>query len=364
MTTSRFRQQHVRAQASHVLLSWGVPSDATKIIADVMVDTDLSAIDSHGISMLPVYEGRVVKGEIDVTAAPAVVQEGDAHALIDARQGLGHPAAVMAARMAADKARASGVAAVAVRGSHHYGACGYYVRSISEQGLLGLTATTTRTVAVVPTGGAEPRLGTNPLAFAAPTSRGFPVAVDVSTATVALNKVKVYQDFGTPLPEGWVLDEHGESVTDPDRAMHYLRERSDGGLTPLGGVPLMSNHKGYGLGLMVQILSATLSGAALAPLQKAGEPDDIGHVFLAVDPVRFRPEGGFLEDMNALVDSMKQTPPSDPEQPVLVPGEPEALARAERSSLGIPLPAALLARLESLCERSGARFVLTEDAAL
>ena len=147
---------------------------------------------------------------------------------------------------------------------------------------------------MVPTRGAAPVLGTNPIAFAAPARRNRPFVLDMATTTVAANKVKVYDLNRKPLPEGWVVDERGPPVTDAALAMDYLFKRPEGGLTPLGGTPEMGSHKGYGLAMMVQILGATLTGGSFSPLRNRDadgpdEPDNIGHFFLAIDPKAFRP---------------------------------------------------------------------------
>jgi LDH2 family malate/lactate/ureidoglycolate dehydrogenase len=127
----------------------------------------------------------------------------------------------------------------------------------------------------------------------------------------------------------------------------------------------MSSHKGYGLSVMVQILSATLSGASFTPIRRRtqgrGDPDDIGHFFMALDPKAFREEGEFEDDLDAVIDVLHASAPTDAAEPVLVAGEPEALARAERSRTGIPVPEALATRIRAICARTGAPYVLTAD---
>src|SRR5437016_7216498 len=147
----------------------------------------------------------------------------------------------------------------------------------------------TRSIAVVPTRAAVPVLGTNPIAFAAPARRNAPFLLDIATSTVANNKIKVYELNGKPLPPGWVLDERGRPVTDPKAALQIIYDkRGGGGQTPVGGTAEMSSHKGYGLALMAHILGGTLSGASFSPIrvktQGPGDPDRLGHFFLAIDP--------------------------------------------------------------------------------
>jgi len=309
------------------------------------------------------YESSKTKGKLNLKARPHAVKETPVSALIDADAGLGHPAAVMGMKLAIEKAKAMGVGVVSVFNSHHFGAAGYYAALASKQGLVGMVTSATRSIAVVPTRAAVPVLGTNPIAFAAPARRNRPFLLDMATSSVANNKIKVYELNGKKLPPGWVLDEHGTPVTDPAAALKIIYEqKGGGGQTPLGGTAEMSSHKGYGLALMVHILGGTLSGASFSPIrvktQKPSDPDRLGHFFLAIDPTVFRPEGAFEDDLDGVIDVLHATPPIDPAQPVLVPGDPEAASRERRLREGIPLPASLLEKLRGVCERSGVAFIL------
>ena len=226
-----------------------------------------------------------------------------------------------------------------------------------------MVTSATRSIAVVPTRASVPVLGTNPIAFAAPARRNRPFLLDMATSSVANNKIKVYELNGKQLPAGWVLDGHGQPVTEPAEALDIVYSRKKGGgQTPLGGTAEMSSHKGYGLALMVHILGGTLSGASFSPIrvrtQKPSDPDRLGHFFLAIDPKVFRPEGAFEDDLDEVIDLLHATPAVDPAQPVLVPGDPEAESRERRLGEGIPLPSPLLEKLRAVCERSGVPFIL------
>jgi LDH2 family malate/lactate/ureidoglycolate dehydrogenase len=351
-----------RAQIVAVLLAWGMPPDIAATTAEVMVETDLAGVDSHGISMLMDYDESRAKGRLNLQARPRVVREGPVTALVDAAAGLGHPASVFAMELAIGKAKRAGVGVVAVRNSHHFGAAGHYAAMASRAGLVGLVTSATRTVGVVPTRAAVPVLGTNPIAFAAPTKRNTPFRLDMATSTVAANKVKVYDLQGKTLPAGWVLDGQGAPITDAAAAWETIKARPEGGLTPVGGTPEMSSHKGYGLGMMAHILGGVLSGASFSPIrlrtQRPEDPDNLGHFFMALDPTQFREEGEFEDDLDAAMDVLHATPPADPALPVLVAGEPEARSREQRLREGIPLPETLIAKLRAVCGRAGTPFLL------
>ena len=353
----------VREQIVSLLTSWGMEADLVQTTAEVMLETDLAGVDSHGVQMVADYEKFKSAGKLNVKARPKVIRETPVTGMIDAGAGLGHPAAVMAMKLAIDKAKAMGVGMVTVINSHHFGAAGYYAALASKAGMLGMVTSATRAVAVVPTRAAVPVLGTNPIAFAAPAKRNAPFLLDMATSSVANNKIKVYDLNGKKLPPGWVLDERGEPVTDPKRALKIIYDKEGGGgQTPLGGTEQLSSYKGYGLAMMGHILGGTLSGASFSPIrvktQKPSDPDRLGHFFLAIDPKVFRPDGAFEDDLDAVIDVLHATPPIDPAQPVLVPGDPEAAARERRLREGIPLPATLLEKLRAICERSGVAFIL------
>ena len=352
----------IHAQISAVLAAWGMPADVVRTAADIMTDTDLAGIDSHGISMLMLYEEALGLEQLNPRPNPRVVKETAVTALLDGDAGLGHVAASMGMRLAIDKAQSAGVGIVSVFNSTHFGAAGYYAAMASQRGLLGLVTCTTRGNPVIPTRSAIPVLGTNPIAFAAPARRNRDFLLDMSTSTVAQNKVKVYDLQGRPLPPGWVLDDEGNVVTDSALAMDLVTVQLTGGITALGGTAEMSSHKGYGLSVMVQILSATLAGGSFPPIRKRtqgrGDPDGIGHFLMALDPTAFREEGEFEHDLDDVIDVLHAATPTNVAEPVLVAGEPEAIARAERSRTGIPVPTPLAERIRAICERAGAPFLL------
>jgi LDH2 family malate/lactate/ureidoglycolate dehydrogenase len=357
--------ERVRAQILEILRSWGMEEDLAAITAEAMVETDLMGVDSHGISMLMLYEEMRAAGQLDLGARPRVVRDRGCTALLDAGAGLGHPAGVAGMDLAIDKALQHGVGVVGVRNSHHFGAAGYYARRAPARGVLGMVTTSTRFITLVPTRGAVPVLGTNPLAFAAPSCDGRPFVLDMATTTVAANKVKVYDLNNKALPEGWVVDGAGRPVTDAAAAMELIFRRPEGGLTPVGGVPELGSHKGYGLAMMVHILGGTLTGGSFSPLRNRSQgqgqrqPDNIGHFFMAIDPDAFRGEGEFEDDLAEALAVLRGTQPADPTEPVLVPGDPEEESRARRLREGIPIPAALDAKLHDICARSGAAYVLS-----
>jgi LDH2 family malate/lactate/ureidoglycolate dehydrogenase len=226
MTQLHASAERIRAQILAILGAWGMAEDLAATTAEAMVETDLMGVDSHGISMLMMYEGQRRAGQLDLHARPRVLRDLPSLALMDGGANLGHPVAAAAMMLATDKALAAGIGAVGVVNSHHFGAAGHYARLAAARGVVALIASSARTVLMVPTRGAMPMLGSNPLAFAAPMPGAPPVVLDIATTTVAANKVKVYELNGKPIPEGWVVDGAGHAITDSTAAMAQIfRER-------------------------------------------------------------------------------------------------------------------------------------------
>src|SRR6266540_5291604 len=212
--TTRVPAQHIRQQLVSVLRAWGMAQAHADITAEMMLETDLRGVDSHGISMLPTYDKEFRNGRLNMRPVFKTVRDAAATALIDADASLGHPVSVHAMNLAVDKCLVSGVAVVSVFNSHHFGAAGCYSALAADRGVIGMVTASTRGVTMVPTFGAEPVMGTNPLAFAAPARRNSPFELDMATTTVAAGKVKVYKLNHKPLPAGWTVDGDGKTVTD------------------------------------------------------------------------------------------------------------------------------------------------------
>lgn len=349
----------VRSQIESVLVAMGMSAPHAATTAEVVADADLCGVDTHGIALLPGYAELVAAGRITMEATVEVVHRGRSAAVVDAGGGLGYVPSVLAAELAIDMSRESGLAGVAVRSSSHFGAAGYYTRLMAAQGIIGMAMTSGTGGRVAPTRGREPRLSTNPIAFAAPAARNPDFHLDMATSTVAAGKLRIRATEKLPIPVGWAQDESGKPLTDPSR----YQLGSEFSLTPLGGTEEGSSFKGYGLAVMVELLSVGLSGASLVTSEGHGMrvpgSMEVGHFFLAIDPTAFRADGAFQAVVDDLVDDLHATLPADPALPVLVAGEREDEVRGQRRRDGIPIPPGLHARLEEVCRGVGAPFFLS-----
>ncbi len=344
-----------RKQLELILQAWGMPAPVAASTAEIMSWADLHGIDTHGISMVPPYDERRRNKKLDVRAEPKVVKETPVSVLIDGGGGLGHPNARRGMELAIEKAKKTGIGVAAVRNSGHFGACGFYALMASDSDLVGMVTTSASGIQVSPTNGAQARLGTDPIAFAAPGKPGQPFLLDMATTTVAAGKIRNKANEKLQTPPGWLVTKDGQPSTDP------LEVSKGGFMTPLGGTPEGSSHKGYGLGAMVNILSSALSGGLMVtdPTRNARPGSiDIGHFFLALDPGMFRDVADFKTDVAAFCDTLRETRPADPAKPVQVAGDPERRIAAARMKTGIPVGPNLLEKVREIAIASGAPWII------
>ena len=301
----------------------GLGAAHAETVAVSLVHANRRGTDSHGVARLPVYSSALRGGTMNRAATPKIEREHGATALVDADRGPGQVAGVFATDLSIQLARRHGAGVVAVHRSSHYGAAGYYAIRAAEAGMVGVSTTNSEPF-VVPYGGVDHALGTNPIAIAAPTPDGI-WDTDMATSQVAVNKIFNARDEGRTIPEGWGVDEEGRTTTDPGKVYAAV---------PLGG------YKGYALALLVEVLSGVLSGSGVGHgigRIYEGEPQDVGHFHLAIDVERLagREHAGQL--LARLLGDLKAVPPAPGFDEVLLPGEPEQRTQAERERDGIPL---------------------------
>jgi LDH2 family malate/lactate/ureidoglycolate dehydrogenase/isocitrate/isopropylmalate dehydrogenase len=340
------------AWTTAVLTTVGVRTQHARDVARVLGYADLSGIDSHGVARLPAYVQALRTGVIATEGEPTVAGDG-AVALVDGHGLLGHPVTTLALAEAVDRARAHGVGWVNVRGSSHHGASGAYAFQAAGQGLVALVATNTGPV-VAPTGAARPHLGTNPLALGMPVAGEEPLVFDMATSAVAAGKFEIALRAGRPVPLGWGLDAEGRPTTDPAAVFP-----GRGALLPLGSDRERSSHKGYGLGLLVELLTAVLAQGPTGPgvgnltfRAGSGHPD-VSHLVVVLDPARLGDPAEVAGGAARLLAGLRALAPVDPELPVRTPGQRAAAERALRRASGIPLDAGTHRALEVLAGQVG-----------
>lgn len=346
-----FSAQQLREFTQNVFLKMGCPEADAKLAADVLLRSDLRGIDSHGVARLSGYVRLWEKERINATPDIKIVHETVTTATVDGDAGLGLVVAPFAMKIAIEKAKTYGSGWVAVKNSNHFGIAGYHALMAVEQDMIGISMTNASPL-VAPTYANERLLGTNPMCYAFPAGKYPPVVVDMATAAAANGKLEIAQRANKSIPEGWVQDQYGKTVTDP----HELKK--GGSLLPLGSDKDHGSHKGYGLSATVDILSAVLSGANYGPwvppfvafLEPSANPvgEGIGHFFGAMRIDGFRPAQDFKDHLDNWISRFKAAKTIDQEQQVIIPGEPEYDFEQARNIEGIPLIDAVVSDLNEL----------------
>jgi hydroxycarboxylate dehydrogenase B len=327
----------LRAAGTRIFGAVGAPDEIAARVAHSLVGANLAGHDSHGVIRIPSYVRAVRSGEVIPDASPELVRETEVSAVVDGGWAFGQLTAERATRVAMDKAREHGIAVVAAVRCTHIGRLGEYAEMGAAEGMIVFLAAgglTGKRGQVAPYGGGRGVLGTNPLAFGFPGgSDEFPVLLaDFATSAVAAGKIMVARAKGAPLPPGSIQDAEGRPST---RADDYA---SGGSLLPFGG------HKGYGLMVVVELLGRVLTGSS--GYAENGRGGDVygqsGTLVLAMDPGLFRDRAEYDRDADATLRRIKGIPPAPGIDEVLLPGEPERRARADRERSGVPVEEATL----------------------
>jgi uncharacterized oxidoreductase len=325
----------------------GVPPEEAATVAGGLVGANLRGHDSHGVMRVPQYVDFLQRGEYRTGVELLVEHETAAVLSCDGQWGFGQVQAHRLLDLILPKARALGLAAGTARRCGHIGRLGEYAERAAAEGLI-LIATVNNCGAgqrVAPPGGLAPRLGTNPLCAAVPTAQD-PIVLDFGTSVAAEGKVRVFYINGkSPVPEGWLLDHQGRPTTDPS----VLYEPPLGSILPMGG---SQSYKGFGLGLVLDLLSGGLSGGRVS---HEGAPAAKGNnvLFLALDPEQFAWRETLLREATGLAQFVRDTPRAEGVEAILLPGDPERLTLGRRSAQGIPIEEAHWSRLADLANRLG-----------
>ena len=335
------------------LIAMGPSLEDARIIADVIITSDLWGIRSHGIAHLKMYHERIKKGLQLATTDWSVIKEAQATAVIDGGNGMGMVVGHNAMKMAIQKARKYGLGAVAVRNSSHYGVAGYYPLMAVKEGMVGFSVTNAHP-SIAPTFGVKPMLGTNPIAVAAPTDEPFPYMYDAATSVAPRGKIEIAKRANKPIPEGWVINQDGISATDPTNMIKEM-DLGKAALLPLGGLgELMGGHKGYGLATMVEIFSAAFQDGTylwgLTDTDADGNPQflRIGHFFLAIDVEHFIPLEIFKKITGNMMHELRGAAIAPGQSQIYTAGEKEYYNTQRVQVEGVDIPLGVQKALQSL----------------
>ncbi len=300
--------------------------------ADAILDTELSGLEGHGFYWLQYYCEHVRSGKVDGSAKPKVTKLSPVAFRVDARRGFAHPAIEKGFSRLIPAAKKNGIAGIAVHNSYNAATLGYHTGYLAKRGLLAFGFTNS-VPAIAPVGGRKPVIGTNPLSFAVPGKKGkIAFLIDQSSSAIAWTAVKLAADEGRAIPLGWALDAEGQPTTDAARGLA-------GSIAPAGG------HKGFGQGLIVEVMCAALAGANRGPqmasfMENDGKPIGCGQFFIALDPDSFS-GGRFARQVTALVKSITG------QEGARMPNSRREANRKRLAKEGLPIDRALYERLKS-----------------
>lgn len=335
----------LQAFASQVMQKTGLSREKSDLFAESLIRADMRGMKSHGVTRLKTYSYRLEAGLVDAGAEPEVLRDNPALILIDGKNALGVPTAMKAMELCVDHAKQSGACFAAVRGGNHYGIGEFYTDFAADHDMIGF-AVANAPKALAPIGGKEPLLGTNPLSVSIPAGRYPNMNLDMATSIVARGKVTLAKKNGESIPAGWGIDANGIVTTDPNQVKCML---------PFGG------YKGYAIGLIIEILSSCLSGAATGLTMGSfydfsGKIQNSGFFLGAINVAAIMEPDAFRAEVDNLFDSVKAIPLADGCEQIYLPGEIELNKVALAEERGVEITDAVLAELREISERYGVPF--------
>lgn len=342
-----YTEVDLRSFCEAVLVKSGMRKGDSKIVAASLIQANLEGIDSHGISRLPIYLKRLTEGRIN--PVPNIqLKTSDSVLVVDGNNGLGHVVSYHALIKGMEMAKQSGIVAISIKNSNHFGAASYFCQLACEQDLICICFTNSPP-GIAPWGGKEAFFGTNPIAFSFPTGNDTPVIIDLSTSVVARGKIIIADQQGDTIPDGWAIDQEGQPTNNPKDALK-------GSVLPMGG------PKGSALALAVELLAGVLSGAAFGPYVKniyKEEEDDkanVGHFFILMDTRKFIDLETFFPSIQNLLKEMKRVSKVPGIKEIRYPGERRKREEQTRMKTGIQLAAHLEKELIEIGERFKVKF--------
>src|ERR1043166_2904875 len=342
-STRRIPAAAIRAYMLDAFRACGLPDADAGIVADAMLDADLSGSDAHGIFRLAGYVRQLRSGIFNPRANITVAERSPATAVVDGDNGMGHLVMTFAANLAVELARASGVGWVGVRRSNHSGAGSTYATIPLAHGMVGIYSAVSASNFMAPWGGAEPLLGPNPIAVAPPAGNEPPVVLDIATSVASNGATQPHAREKKPLPVGWVISrEDGEPITDGKRL-------AEGMFVPI------ATYKGSGLAIVLGLLGGPLNRAAFGrDVKDTNAPptkeSNTGHFVVALDVARFLPLDAFKAEMDRHIRDLSSSKKLPGVSEIRIPGQGRVARIADRKTNGVPLSETLIRQVDDLAK--------------
>jgi hydroxycarboxylate dehydrogenase B len=319
------------AMARAIFVASGSSEEEARLVADHLVEANLSGHDSHGVGMIPMYLRNLARGTLRANCIGRVASDQGAMIVYDGERGYGQVVARAAIEIGIEQARRAGLAVVALRNAHHIGRIGTYGEMCADAGLISIhfVNITDQKPSVAPWLGGDARFGTNPVCVAVPAAEsGRPIILDMATSVIALGKVRVARNKDQQLGPSILLGTDGQPTTDPGVMFRQ----------PRGALMTFGEHKGYALAFICEILGGALTGGGtMRPENQAAATTTNGMLSIVIDPSRLVERSWLDGEIKAMTDYVTASPPIRPGEKVLIPGDPERQARTQRIAAGIPI---------------------------
>ena len=342
--------EKARSYCADLFGSYGFTSSESRIITDVLIRADLYGIESHGVQRLVRYHDEIVTGMVEPKSKPETLHETAISATIDAKKAMGQLVGVQAMELAIEKAQKSGCGMVTVRNSNHYGIASYYTEMAAKADLLGICMSNSEAISV-PVFGRQPMLGTNPIAFAMP-AEPLNFSYDAATTVIPRGKLEVFVKNNKPLPDQWAMDSEGKPCTDAALVLNNIIHKLGGGIAPIGA------HKGYGLGIIVDLLTAILSGGLSSNYVNITPGlNGICHWFMAVDYGIFGDKKAIKAHASTFMRELRESRKAEGQERIYTHGEIEAEIMAGRINGQIPANEKTLAEMKNIAEKQGVSWI-------
>lgn len=346
---NRISTQELKSFSFKVMKKVGCTDQEARDVSDVLVEADMRGIYSHGVARLKRYVDHIASGVIEPGNEPEILFETNISLVYDGYNGVGQYISKLAMTNCIEKTRKSGVCFCSVKNSNHFGIAGYYAELASKNDFLGISMTNTAAL-VVPTFSSEPVLGTNPIAISLPIDTEKIFLLDMATSVVPRGKLEVYNRLNKKIPDGWAVDENGNSTNNPGSILTSLLEKK-GGLLPLGGLgELFGGHKGYGLSLVIELLTAGLSLGNYSKDTYDGK-GKICHFFAAVDLGIFGDRNQIKNKMKEIINAIVSSNKASGHEKIFYHGEKERMKRENSLKNGIVLDNETRFLLDELAEK-------------
>jgi len=348
MAYLKYNYQDLKNLCEIAFQKFGCTKEDSETITDVLLLADLFGIESHGMQRLTRYHKGITSGMMKVDAKSEIIHETPVSAVVDGHDGMGQVIGRYCMELAIKKAKETGVGFVVANNSNHYGIAGYYSRMAMLEGIMGISMCNSEAIGV-PTFGRKAMMGSNPIAISMP-AKPIPFHLDMSTTVVTRGKLEVYNKKEEPLPIGWAIDHTGKDSSDAKQVLYDIQNKLGGGIVPIGGSSeQFGGHKGYGLGVAVEMFTAVLSGGLTGNHTHIGNVGKCCQSYFAIDTGIFGDRDIIENSMSTYLQELRDSDKAEGQSRIYTHGEKEIQGYEDRMKNGIIVNENTVKEIKDMC---------------